>query len=252
MLRENCHPYQENLAAYSLGALDADEIIALESHLVTCKDCQVELTDYQEITAGLLQSIPSQTPPSSLRRKLMSRLPSAQHPTPGLFARFFGHFSLGQFAALAILTFLIVLNLSSNRQLHDLQQQQAAILERLSTERTAVAMLAYPGTQALEVSTDIQNLTGSILVDKNKNTAVLVVQNLPALEAGKTYQVWLIDAKGDRTSGGLFVPTEQQEYTTAAIQAAVPIGKFVGVGVTVEPWGGSDQPTGERVLRVSW
>jgi len=252
MLRENCHPYQENLAAYSLGALDAEEIIALESHLLTCRDCQAELADYQEIAAGLLHSVPSRMPPASLRWELMTQLPSAQHPTPGLFARFFSQFSFGQFAALAVMTVLIVLNLNSNRQLQNLQQQQTALLERLSTERAAVAMLAYPGTQALEVSTDIQNLTGSILVDKTKNTAVLVVQNLPALEAGKTYQVWLIDAKGDRTSGGLFVPTEQQEYTTAAIQSTIPIGKFVGVGVTVEPWGGSDQPTGERVLRVTW
>ncbi len=252
MLRENCQPYQENLVPYSLGALDVDEINALESHLETCRDCQAELADYQKIADGLLHALPARTPSASVRRRLMAQLPSAQYRTPGLVARFFGQLSFGQFATLAVMTVLIVLNLNSNQQLHDLQQLQTALLERLSTERTVVAMLAYPGTQALEVSSDIQNLTGSILVDKNKNTAVLIVQNLPALEAGQTYQVWLIDANGDRTSGGLFVPTEQQEYTTAAIQSTVPIGKFVGVGVTVEPWGGSDQPTGERVLRVSW
>ena len=113
-------------------------------------------------------------------------------------------------------------------------------------------MLAYPGTQALEVNTDLQNLTGSILMDKNKNTAVLVVQNLPALKVGQTYQVWLIDANGKRISGGLFIPSAGQEYTTVSIQAADPLGKFVAVGVTVEPSGGSEQPTGQRVMFVSW
>jgi anti-sigma-K factor RskA len=142
------------------------------------------------------------------------------------------------------------LNIFSSVQIRDLQQQQAALAERFSSEQAAIAMLAYPETQTLHIKADVQGLAGSVLVDNDKSTAVLVLWNLPQLEAGETYQVWLLDADGKRTSGGLFTPVDKQGYTTATIQSPVPIGEFDGLGVTVEPEGGSPGPTGPRVLAV--
>ena len=66
--RENCLPHQDDLVAYSLGALDAGDVAALELHLKTCPDCQAELADYQKIVAGLLHSIPQRTPSAGLRK----------------------------------------------------------------------------------------------------------------------------------------------------------------------------------------
>ena len=250
MSEERCFPYRENLAAYAFGSLDADEVPALEAHLKDCQDCQYELADYQSVAVGLLGSIPPQTPPPSLRRKLVTQLPSHRTRTPNLLAVIFGRFSLGQVVAAMIVVVLLGLNLYSSMQIRDLQRQQSALAGRLSSDQVAIAMLAYPSTQALTVQADVQNLTGSMLVDKDKNTAVLVLWNLPKLEAGKTYQIWLIDSSGKRISGGLFVPADNQGYTTATIQSPVSIGQYVRLGVTVEPWGGSDGPTGPRVLGV--
>jgi len=250
MSDERCSPYRENLPAYALGALDADEIRALETHLKGCQDCQAELADYQSVTAGLLESVPPQTPPPDLRRKLAAQLPSQRAQTPTLFANFFTRFSLGEAAVALVVVVLLGLNIFSSVQIRDLRQQQAALTDRLSNEQVAIAMLAYPETQALTISADVQNLTGSMLVDEEKNTAVLVLWNLPELESGKTYQVWLIDADGNRISGGLFVPDTKDGYTTATIWSPVPIGEFDGLGVTVEPEGGSAGPTGPRVFVV--
>jgi anti-sigma-K factor RskA len=135
-------------------------------------------------------------------------------------------------------------------QIRDLQRQQSALTDRLYNEQAAIAMLAYPSTKTLNVSADVQGLAGSMLVDKDKSTAVLVLWDLPQLEEGKTYQAWLIDAEGNRTSGGLFAPVDEPGYTTATIQSPVPIGEFKGLGVTIEPSGGSAGPTGPRVLAV--
>ena len=250
MSDERCSPYRENLAAYALGALDADEIRALETHLKDCQDCQAELVDYQSVTTGLLESVPPQTPPPDLRRKLAAQLPSQQARTPNLFANILARFSLGQAAIALVVVVLLGLNIFSSVQILDLQQQQTALTERLSNEQVAIAMLAYPDTQALTISADVQNLTGSMLVDEEKNTAVLVLWNLPELKSGKTYQAWLIDADGNRISGGLFAPVAEGGYTTATIWSPVPIGEFDGLGVTVEPAGGSEGPTGPRVLAV--
>jgi anti-sigma-K factor RskA len=250
MSEERCFPYRENLAAYALGTLDADEIPALESHLKDCQDCRSELSDFQFVTMGLLGSIPPQTPPPGLRRKLVAQLPSHQARTPNLLAAIFGRFSLGQVATVMVVVALLGLNLFSSMQIRDLQRQQSTLAGRLSNDQAAIAMLAYPSTQALTVQADVQNLTGSMLVDKDKNTAVLVLWNLPKLEAGQTYQIWLIDSNGKRISGGLFVPADNQGYTTATIRSPVSLGQFVRLGVTVEPLGGSAGPTGPRVLGV--
>lgn len=250
MSDERCPPYQENLAAYALGTLDADEISALESHLDGCKDCQAELTDYQAVTTGLLGSVPPQAPPPGLRHKLAAQLPSQRARTPSLLANIFAQFSFGQIAATVIVVILLGLNVYSSFQIRELQRQQAVLAERLSNEQTALSMLAYPSTQSLVVNPDVQNLAGSMLVDREKRIAVLVLWNLPPLEAGQTYQAWLIDADENRVSGGLFAPVDEQRYTTTTIRSPVPIGEFDGLGVTVEPSGGSEGPTGPRVLTV--
>jgi anti-sigma-K factor RskA len=250
MSDERCLPHRENLAAYSLGALDADDIPALESHLADCQDCQSELADYQAVAFGLLQSIPPQTPPPGLRRKLIARLPSHQPRTSKLFGNILVRFPVGQAVSAVVMVILLVLNIYSSLQIRELQQGQSALAERISHDQVAIAMLAYPSTQALPVQADIGNITGSMLVDKDKSTAVLVLWNLPQVEAGQTYQVWLIDAAGQRASGGLFTPVDDHGYTTATIWSPRPLGQFVGVGVTVEPEGGSEGPTGSRVLGV--
>jgi anti-sigma-K factor RskA len=250
MFRPQCTPHQENLAAYSLGALDVEEIAALESHLETCEDCQGELADYRKIATGLLYSLPPRTPLPRLRNNLMGKLPSARSRTSGLSGRFLNRLSPGQVATAAIMLVLLVLNIFSAIQIRDLQQGQIALAERLSTEQAAVALLAYPNTQVHVVNADVDDVAGSMLVDKDRVDAVLFLWNMPELESGQVYQVWLIDANGKRLSGGLFSPAGGQEYTTVIIESAVPLGEFVGIGVTVEPSGGSEQPTGSRVLAV--
>jgi anti-sigma-K factor RskA len=221
----------------------------LESHLATCQDCQSELEDYRSVTAGLLQSVPPQAPSPNLRHKLAAQLPSQRERTPNLFTDLFARYSLGQIAAVVVIVILLGINIYSSFQIREIHRQQAALAERLSNDQIALSMLAYPSTQSLVVNPDVQNLAGSMLVDREKRIAVLVLWNLPPLEAGQTYQAWLIDAEGNRVSGGLFV-SDGQRYTTITVRAPVPIGQFEGFGVTVEPEGGSQGPTGPRVLSV--
>jgi hypothetical protein len=144
---------------------------------------------------------------------------------------------------------LIGLNIFSVFQIRELRREQAALTERLSAEQAAIGMLAYPNTQIHMIVPDVQNLTGSVLVDKDRPVAVLFLWNLPQLDAAESYQIWLINAQGDRISSGFILPAEGA-YTTALIQSAVPLGEFIAIGVTIEPAGGSEQPTGERLLVV--
>ena len=249
MLRENCRPHRENLPAYSLGALDADEFAALESHMATCEDCKVELAEFRAISTGLLHALPPQTPPARLRRNLLTQLPSASKRTVSLIPQF-NRFSLGQLVNAVVVIVLIALNIYSTSQIRELRQEQDALSERMLAEQAAIGMLAFPNTQIHMINPDVQNLTGSALVNKDRPVAVLLLWNLPDLDPAQNYQIWLIDATGKPIGAGIFVPASEQRYTTALIQSSAPLGEFIAIGVTIEPVGGSEQPTGDRLLVV--
>ena len=69
---------RENIPAYVLGALDAEEAAALEAHLRTCEACRAELASYRDVSENLLMSLPPRLPSPTLRKQLQARLPSAQ------------------------------------------------------------------------------------------------------------------------------------------------------------------------------
>lgn len=236
---------RENIPAYALGALDAEDTAALAAHLQTCESCRIELASYLAINDSLLMAIPPQQPSPALRKRLQSRLPSAQKTPRPLFA-----WSLSQLALGAALVLLFVLNLVSFTQMRELQHQQINLVHQLQNNQVALAMLSYPGTQSLPINGE--NISGTVLLDRDRNTAVVVAWNLPDLPAGQTYQIWLIEPNGHRVSAGLFRPQANLPYTTEPIFSNQDLSSFIGIGVTVEPAGGSDQPTGTRVFKVDF
>ena len=244
MTQDQLDIFRDNIPAYALGALDAEDARALESHLQTCASCRTELADYRALSESLLMISPAQTPPAALRRSLQRHLPSAQKKAYPRFAWSFNQLALG-----IALVVLLALNVSSYLQIRSLQKQQAELAKQLQSGQTVLAMLAYPNTESLPITAD--TISGTLLVDKSRNTVTIIVWNLPQLDSTQTYQAWLIDPEGNRTDAGIFRPQADQPYTSASIYAH-NLTNFVGIGVTVEPAEGSDQPTGERVFKVDF
>lgn len=247
MARDEHSLLRENLPAYALGALDAGESRALEAHLQTCDACRTELADYRAISENLLAAAPPREPSPALRKQLQSRLPSGstQKTARPRFVWSFRQLALG-----TALVLLFGMNLFSFLQLRELQRQQLTLQRQLQNNQAALAMLSYPGTESLAI--DAGAISGTVLLDRDRNRASLVVWNLPELSEEQTYQIWLIESDQDRVSGGLFRPQAELPYTTQPVFSSQDISNFVGIGVTVEPAGGSDQPTGPRVFKVDF
>lgn len=245
MTRDEHSLLRENIPAYALGALDVEEITALESHLQTCEACRAELTQYRRVSDDLMAALPPKAPPAALRKRLQSQLPSAQQKTRRRFAWSFGRLAMG-----GAFVLLLLFNLFSFLQMREVQRQQATLLQQLKTNQFALSMLAYPETQAFPISGT--NLSGSVLLDRDRNTVALVMWHLPELSDDQTYQAWLIEPDGDRVSAGTFLPQNTSAYTTQPIYAKQNISDFIGIGVTIEPAGGSEQPTGPRLFKVDF
>src|SRR5215208_854179 len=203
---------RENIPAYALGALDAENMAALESHLQTCETCRAELAEYRAVSDGLLTALPPKPPSVALRKRLQSQLPSAQKRSRPRFTWSFGQLAMG-----TALVLLVLFNLFSFLQMREIQRQQATLLQQLKTNQFALSMLAYPSTQAFPISGD--DLSGSVLLDRERNTVALVMWHLPELSDDQTYQAWLIEPDGQRVSAGIFRPQNTTAYTTQPIYA---------------------------------
>lgn len=77
--------------------------------------------------------------------------------------------------------------------------------------------------------------------------AVLVTDGLPAPASGKTYQLWFV--RGDKTieSAGL-LSTDRDGEATSLLKGDVQAGDTIAV--SVEPAGGSDQPTTTPIIAI--
>jgi anti-sigma-K factor RskA len=123
---------------------------------------------------------------------------------------------------------------------------RASILDAAAAERTKVTRgLAVAAAAAaciavgLAVSLSQSSNTHSFTLMINPNrTATLHVKGLSAAPSGKTYEAWVIPAGGAPRPAGLF---RTGEDTTVRLHGTVP--KRAVVAVTVEPAGGSKQPT---------
>ncbi len=73
--------------------------------------------------------------------------------------------------------------------------------------------------------------------------AVLMAEDMPPLPEGQTYQIWVIEDDTPEPSG-LFEPADGP--VAAVVES--PLEGADAVAVTVEPEGGSPQPTSDPML----
>ena len=242
-MNASCQPFRDLLPAFTLEALDPDEIRAVDAHLKTCPDCRASLEEYRRVSEGLLFVVPPQAPPPRVRAKLIARMAASKKPAAsGLRIR-----PIWQLAGGLALAVLLILNISTMVQLQSLQRQQIALTRQLQTSQTALALVAYPEGRTLSV-TGQAKATGTLVLNSELLSGVLFAWGLDPLDEAHTYQVWLIQPDGRRVSGGLFRPEPGQPFVSVVIPSSRPFSDFTGLGVTVEPSGGSPGPTGPRVL----
>lgn len=237
--------FRENIPAYALGALDAGETAALEAHLLTCEACRAELTEHRALSANLAAALPPRRPPAHLRAQLRDRLPSRR----GSASRSAFGF-LRQALVPALLLVLVAGNLLTFWQVQRLQQQQAQLARQVRTAQNAMAMLAYPSTESLAIHAG--QVSGTLLLDRERNNAMIVMWDLPPLPENKTYQAWLVQPDGVRVSAAVFRPAAEGSYTAQPLWPEGSLSDYSAIGVTVEPAGGSPQPTGERLFKVDF
>jgi anti-sigma-K factor RskA len=227
------------IGAYALDALDDDERRLFEAHLAECDTCRAEIGGLTA-TAARLGAAVATTAPAGLRQRVMSEAARTRQVPPVVelaqrrAARAWYRRPAGIAAALLLVVSVALgsLAISENRR--------ADRAETLAGRITAVT--TDPSRQEAQQPVSSGG-TGTLISAGGR--AVFSATGLRALPAGRTYQLWIIDASGARSVGVLgraaggrlaqFVPGVKLQDT---------------IGMTVEPKGGSTAPTTDPVVAI--
>ena len=229
----------ELLPAYAIGSLDSEEAHRVEEHLLSCWICRNESNAFQAVVGQLSFSAPVAVPSADLRERLMQRIHAAlpkeqEHAPQKSPARSFWERLLPAWGLASL--FLIVALAGSSVVLW----QRVSHLEFMTAPG---GMRAVPLTAPDESS----SATGFVLISPDGDAGALAVDGLPPLGESQQYQVWLT-RDGQRTSGAVF-STDEHSYGGTRIRVPGSLLDYSSVGITIEPAGGSPQPTGRQVLR---
>jgi anti-sigma-K factor RskA len=239
------------IPAYALGALDEDECAEFESWLEDDPEAQAILADYHAVASHLLTLVPLRAAPDRLQADLRQRLAASSR---GGGAARTGRLSerrmIWVFAAAALLVVAILGVVFA--QIHSVDEESSTPdAAKLYAQLVAQASSSRYTIVAGEVDADV---SGNLIISSDGKQAVLCIWYLPSIAHDQTFQVWLIDTNGTRTSGGLFrADPSSQKAVYIRVPLDQPVTAYQGVGVSLEPAGGSpyaDRPTGPRILSV--
>jgi anti-sigma-K factor RskA len=82
--------------------------------------------------------------------------------------------------------------------------------------------------------------SGTVVTSRSTGRAVVIMAGLPELPENRTYEVWLLGPSAPRPTGLLGA-----SGSPVLIEG---LGNATQVGITVEPAGGSDQPTSKPIF----
>lgn len=127
------------------------------------------------------------------------------------------------------------------------EQETAGLRKAMAQRDEMLAFLRSPNVKAVSLagSAMAKSAGALLLYDPNTKKAFLYAFNMPALPAGKTYQLWAIVDKP--VSAGIF-STDTGHKSRLIVRSMPDPTQLTKFAVSLEPEGGRPQPTGEIYL----
>lgn len=280
-MQMDCSAVHDNLDAYVIGALDAEEVQALTAHLLDCPACTRLAEDVRaDATTALALTAPFATSSPALKARVMAsaavltdigqpRRRSArwwQAAAAVLVAGFAAAFAWG---------FVM------QRRVDTLEQHNAALRTDATAQSAELATVRTGLSKATEFSTSLAgtvsvqdaivdlvtepdvrrtvmtgtamapDATGRYMWSPSREAGALVANNLPPLAAGQAYEMWVVYPDKTWVSGGQFTPDSSGVARLVVKPAAHDEPGEAAPAwfcVTIEPAGGADE-SGPMVLR---
>jgi len=233
---------------YALDALDsAAERDRFARHLTRCQSCSSEVRGLREVATSLAFAAAVEPPPELRAQVLAAAARTRQlppevnhHALPRRGARVWGWMPwlAGSLAAASLVIAVVFgfMQANTNQQLSQARAQNQQI----------AAVLSAPGARLLAATT-AKGGVATVVLAAVKRELVVTMSGLPALPAGKVYQLWLIGPT-KIVSAGLVPAPASSGVTPAVLASGIVSGDKLGL--TVEPAPGTAQPTTTPILAL--
>jgi anti-sigma-K factor RskA len=267
---------------YVIGALDDKTAHEVESSLHSATpEQQQDIARWREIAALLPQALPLQTPSESLRDRLLSRISEEYQQTPIEIAveesalkemAEHGENKVLQFVQprraesrvvrWMLIAATVLLAFSSGyfykqktefaRELQAVSQERDSLSSDLADERRKFDDMISPQTRFIAmVGEETPQANAKVAWDTKAQRWVIYIFDLPAPPSDKEYQLWYVTKTASKISAAVF-RTDSTGRTV--LKLTLPPDALAGLAataVTLEPRGGSPQPTGKFYLKAS-
>jgi anti-sigma-K factor RskA len=213
----------ELTAGYALDALEPADARAYEQHLAHCPRCQAELAAVSAAAGALAFGVAPAEPPAALRERILAAA-RAERTNVVPFRkryRFEGRHSVRALAVAATATAV------------GLGIWNVVLHERLDRSHEALRSVVLHGA------------AGSVVLGAG-GQGTMVMVDLAAAPAGKTYEAWVI-VDGKAQPAGTFAAGGK----TVVVHLRRPVPSGAIVAVTIERAGGSERPTGQPFITSS-
>jgi anti-sigma-K factor RskA len=241
LLRHDLHTLT---GAYAVDAIGGAERERFEHHLNRCPSCDQEVRGLQE-TATRLALAATRVPPPGLKGRVLTEVARTRQHSPLVDVRPVAEpraarrprlaIAFAALATAAAVVLAVVLGLQRS-ELDTARAQQRAI----------AAVLDAPGARIATGPTSLGG-TATVVVAGQLRKLIFTTRGLPALTDARVYELWLIGPTGARRAG--LLPAASQGRTAPVLASGLLHGDQVGV--TVEPAGGTSQPTTRPIVEIA-
>ena len=243
-LRHDMHSLS---GAYALDALEAGaERDRFARHMNRCQSCASEVRGFREVATALAFAATAEPPPELRDRVLADAARTRQlppevrtHARPRRTRSWMPW--VPWISGVVATASIVVAVLFGFAQAHTQQQ-----LNQAQAENKAISLLLSSPQVTLLSRSTTKGGVATVVLAAARHQLVVVTNGLPALPAGKVYQLWLI-GKTKIVSAGL-LPAATSGRTAPVLASGVVKGDTLGL--TVEPAPGSVQPTTTPILAL--
>lgn len=245
------HAMLDDVAVYALGTLPPAEARRVRAHIATCSQCREEYRQLRS-TASLV-GVAAETsgdagscPSTLLKPRIMNAIAKQTAPQPAAGPKMWPAYLVAA-ACLAIAIVSSMANISitgQNRQMRTelarSEDETKRLAQTLNQSRTTIADL-------LSIDAKHYDVDGGQIVTRAGHVYI-AMRSLPQPPRGKVYQAWTL-AKGAKkvAPSYTFVPDSNG---VAVVALPVDARSMAAVAISVEPEGGSKQPTSKPIALV--
>jgi anti-sigma-K factor RskA len=259
---------------YVIGALDEKTTRDLEASLhVATPEQQRVVAKWLDVAALLPQALPLQTPPDHVRELVLTRVAEEAQKTPIEIAVEESTMKEADeradkkvlpfvqprraesrtarwilIAATALLAFTSAYLFKQNTKL---ARERDNLSRELAMSREEVDEIVSPWTKVIAmVGDEAPEANAKVVWDTKANQWVIHIFNLPPPPSDKQYQLWYV-TKNAKISAWVFSTDEQGRTVLKLTLPTEALAGLAATAVTLEPKGGSPQPTGKFYLKAS-